>query len=54
MTLQYFEALKALGASPSTKWIIPQEFTSLLRPITESVQGMFGRTGEKSAEPPAP
>lgn len=30
MTLQYFEALKALGASPSTKYIFPMEFTSLL------------------------
>jgi regulator of protease activity HflC (stomatin/prohibitin superfamily) len=50
MTLQYFEALKALGASPSTKWIIPGEFTSLLRPITESARGMF----EGPAEKPAP
>ena len=49
MTLQYFEALKALGASPSTKWIIPGEFTSLLRPITESVTGMFAPAGEKPA-----
>jgi regulator of protease activity HflC (stomatin/prohibitin superfamily) len=54
MTLQYFEALKALGASPSTKWIIPGEFTSLLRPITESVQGKFGRPGAPTEEPPAP
>ncbi len=30
MTLQYFEALKALGASPSTKYIFPMEFTSLI------------------------
>jgi len=30
MTLQYFETLKALGASPSTKYIFPMEFTSLL------------------------
>jgi regulator of protease activity HflC (stomatin/prohibitin superfamily) len=37
MVLQYLEALKALGASPSTKWIIPSEFTSLVRPITEYV-----------------
>src|SRR5256714_5363949 len=28
MALQYLEALKALGASPSTKFIIPTEFTS--------------------------
>ena len=30
MTLQYFEALKQLGASPSTKFVFPMEFTSLL------------------------
>jgi regulator of protease activity HflC (stomatin/prohibitin superfamily) len=30
MTLQYFEMLKALGASPSTKYIFPLEFTSLI------------------------
>jgi regulator of protease activity HflC (stomatin/prohibitin superfamily) len=29
MALQYLEALKALGASPSTKFIIPTEFASL-------------------------
>ncbi len=30
MTLQYFEMLKALGSSPSTKYIFPLEFTSLI------------------------
>ncbi len=30
MTLQYFETLKAIGASPSTKYIFPLEFTSML------------------------
>lgn len=30
MTLQYFETLKSLGAGPSTKYIFPMEFTSLL------------------------
>lgn len=30
MTLQYFEALKQIGASPSTKYIFPMEFTSML------------------------
>ena len=30
MTLQYFETLKSLGMSPSTKYIFPMEFTSLL------------------------
>ncbi|MEW6083742.1 MAG: SPFH domain-containing protein [Chloroflexota bacterium] len=30
MTLQYFETLKSIGASPSTKFIFPMEFTSML------------------------
>jgi regulator of protease activity HflC (stomatin/prohibitin superfamily) len=30
MTLQYFETLKLLGATPATKFIFPMEFTSLL------------------------
>ncbi len=30
MTLQYFETLKSMGASPATKFIFPMEFTSLL------------------------
>jgi regulator of protease activity HflC (stomatin/prohibitin superfamily) len=35
MSLQYLDALKALGASPATKIIFPLEFTSLLRPLFE-------------------
>ena len=34
MALQYLEALKALGNSPSTKFIIPTEFTRLVEPLT--------------------
>jgi regulator of protease activity HflC (stomatin/prohibitin superfamily) len=30
MTLQYFETLKSIGASPSTKYIFPMEFTSMI------------------------
>jgi regulator of protease activity HflC (stomatin/prohibitin superfamily) len=30
MTLQYFETLKTMGMSPSTKYIFPMEFTSML------------------------
>ena len=38
MTLQYFEALKALGASPSTKYIFPMEFTNMLKPLIGMTQ----------------
>ena len=34
MALQYLEALKALGASPATKFVIPTEFTRLIEPFT--------------------
>ena len=30
ITLKYFDTLKDLGASPSTKYIFPMEFTSML------------------------
>jgi regulator of protease activity HflC (stomatin/prohibitin superfamily) len=36
MTLQYFETLKDMGASPSTKYIFPMEFTSLLSDFLKS------------------
>ncbi len=35
MTLQYFETLKEMGASPATKFIFPMEFTSLLENFTK-------------------
>ncbi|HET7031214.1 MAG TPA: SPFH domain-containing protein [Candidatus Limnocylindrales bacterium] len=38
MALQYLEALKALGASPATKFVIPTEFTRLLEPISGFVE----------------
>ena len=41
MSLQYFETLKSLGESPSTKWIFPMEFTSMLG----NFLGMGGNQG---------
>jgi len=38
MTLQYFEALKALGAGASTKFIFPMEFTNLLKPFASQAE----------------
>ncbi|MDR7438097.1 MAG: SPFH domain-containing protein, partial [Armatimonadota bacterium] len=35
MTLQYLEALKALGEGASTKFIFPMEFTRLLQPLVD-------------------
>ncbi len=33
MALQYLETLKSVGASPSTKFIFPMEFTNMLKPL---------------------
>jgi regulator of protease activity HflC (stomatin/prohibitin superfamily) len=35
MTLQYFEALKSVGAGASTKFIFPLEFTSMVEKFVE-------------------
>jgi regulator of protease activity HflC (stomatin/prohibitin superfamily) len=36
MTLQYFDTLKTLGATPATKYIFPLEFTKLLESFVKS------------------
>jgi hypothetical protein len=36
MTLQYFETLKTIGASPSTKYIFPMEFSGMLSDFLKS------------------
>jgi regulator of protease activity HflC (stomatin/prohibitin superfamily) len=38
MMIQYFEALKVLGNSASTKYIIPLEFTSMIEPILKKAK----------------
>src|SRR6059036_3602856 len=45
MTLQYLDALRALGASPATKFVIPTEFTALAAPLLG-----FTRDGSTPAE----
>ncbi|MBQ12303.1 MAG: hypothetical protein CMJ45_12240 [Planctomyces sp.] len=46
MSLQYFETLKGLGDSPSTKWIFPMEFTSML----SGFLGMGGGMGSSNRQ----
>ncbi len=43
MALQYLEAFKALGASPSTKYILPLEITSL----ADSFRGFLAASNEE-------
>jgi regulator of protease activity HflC (stomatin/prohibitin superfamily) len=50
MALQYLEALKALGASPATKFVIPTEFTRLIEPFAGFVErGMAPSAGDGGA-----
>jgi regulator of protease activity HflC (stomatin/prohibitin superfamily) len=54
MALQYLDALKALGAGASTKFVIPLEFTQLMGPLLGFVdRGMEagGSRGAASALP---
>jgi regulator of protease activity HflC (stomatin/prohibitin superfamily) len=39
MSLQYFETLKSLGSSPSTKFIFPMVFISMLSPFLRKGAG---------------
>jgi regulator of protease activity HflC (stomatin/prohibitin superfamily) len=48
MAIQYLEALKALGASPSTKFVLPLELSTLV----ESVSGMVGEGMRGRSTPP--
>ncbi len=54
MALQYLEALKALGASPSTKFVIPTEFTRLIEPVTAFVDRAMADGGPPDRRTPTP
>jgi regulator of protease activity HflC (stomatin/prohibitin superfamily) len=45
LSLQYLEALKALGASPATKFIFPMEFAEFLKPLSGFAKGAFASGG---------
>jgi regulator of protease activity HflC (stomatin/prohibitin superfamily) len=47
MALQYLEALKEIGKSPSTKFIFPMEFTKMIEPISSFVKEISGEKGEE-------
>jgi regulator of protease activity HflC (stomatin/prohibitin superfamily) len=50
MSLQYLDALKQIGASPSTKFVIPTEFVSLLSSITGQAAKSFGNGGPNGGD----
>lgn len=43
MGLQYLEMLKTLGLSPATKFVLPMEFTNLLRPFLGNSEKLIGQ-----------
>jgi regulator of protease activity HflC (stomatin/prohibitin superfamily) len=49
MALQYLEAFKALGASPSTKYVLPLEITQL----ADSFRGFLAASNESDGTPAA-
>jgi regulator of protease activity HflC (stomatin/prohibitin superfamily) len=54
MSLQYLDALKQIGMSPSTKFILPMELTTLLRDLTGQTGRSFGNgDGKAPATTPA-
>jgi regulator of protease activity HflC (stomatin/prohibitin superfamily) len=45
MSLQYLEAIKALAAGDSTKWIVPMELSELTRPISQAMRELSAPDG---------
>lgn len=58
MTLQYFDALKQLGSSASTKFVVPVELTALLgglaQPLTQALQHNNGARPDTNGAKPLP
>jgi hypothetical protein len=55
MTLQYFEALKQIGSSPSTKFVLPMELSGLLSGLAAPLSQALGTRaggGHNSSETP--
>ncbi|MGH2557190.1 MAG: SPFH domain-containing protein, partial [Actinomycetota bacterium] len=45
MSLQYLDALKQIGSSPSTKFVVPMELANLLSGVTGLTSKSFGNSG---------
>jgi regulator of protease activity HflC (stomatin/prohibitin superfamily) len=46
MSLQYLDALKVIGSSPSTKFVVPLELANMLAGVTGMTRGSFGNEAE--------
>ena len=51
MSLQYFETLKEIGSSQSTKFVLPMEFTTMLQPFLQLTQPS-GNDGDGQQDAP--
>ncbi|MGQ9910640.1 MAG: SPFH domain-containing protein [Candidatus Flexifilum sp.] len=49
MTLQYLDALRALGASPATKYVIPLELVAMLQRAMSSISAAGNGSGEQTS-----
>ena len=50
LMIQYLDTLKTLGTSAATKFILPLEFTELIRPfrnVISTAEGGSARDGDK-------
>jgi regulator of protease activity HflC (stomatin/prohibitin superfamily) len=50
MSLQYLDALKQIGSSPSTKFVVPMELANLLSSVTGQATKSFGDGQAASSE----
>jgi len=53
MSLQYLDALKQIGSSPSTKFVVPMELANLLSSVTGQAVRAFGNGGPGAEGRPA-
>jgi regulator of protease activity HflC (stomatin/prohibitin superfamily) len=51
MSLQYFETLREIGSSQSTKFVLPMEFTTMLQPFLQLTQPS-GNDGDGQQDAP--
>jgi regulator of protease activity HflC (stomatin/prohibitin superfamily) len=49
MSLQYLDALKQIGSSPSTKFVLPMELSTLLANVSGQTDRAFGNGSGKPA-----
>ena len=50
ISLQYLDALKQIGSSPSTKFVVPMELANMLSSVTGLTERSFGPTGGDGAK----